>query len=104
MLNDRIVVGHSIEDDLMYLNLLHARCYIRDISLVSFYMNPSGGKGRLKDVAQYFLNAKIQETSHSSIVDSRIAIALFRLREDDVQKESQGKVGEQLYLSEIYCL
>jgi len=104
MLNDRIVVGHSIENDLKHLNLTDSRCYIRDIALTSAYMNGEGQKQKLKDLAQFYLNARIQEAAHSSVIDARIAIALFRLKEDEIQSESLDKVYEQMYLRDLYLI
>lgn len=38
-----------------------------------------GQKRKLKDLASEFLNAEIQKGHHSSIIDARIALALYRL-------------------------
>lgn len=35
-------------------------------------------KRKLKELADEFLNAKIQQGHHSSIIDARIALALYR--------------------------
>ena len=35
-------------------------------------------KRKLKELADEFLNAKIQEGHHSSIIDARVALALYR--------------------------
>jgi hypothetical protein len=35
-------------------------------------------KRKLKELGREFLNASIQESHHSSIIDARIALALYR--------------------------
>ena len=35
-------------------------------------------KRKLKELAEEFLNAKIQQGHHSSIIDARVALALYR--------------------------
>ena len=35
-------------------------------------------KRKLKELADEFLNAKIQQGHHSSIIDARVALALYR--------------------------
>jgi len=42
-------------------------------------------KRRLKDLAEEFLNAEIQAGHHSSIIDSRAALALYRMNYEDIE-------------------
>ena len=42
-------------------------------------------KRRLKDLAEEFLNAEIQCGHHSSIIDSRAALALYRMNYEDIE-------------------
>ena len=46
----------------------------------SFQMPKFGSvqKRKLKELAEEFLNAKIQQGHHSSIIDARVALALYR--------------------------
>lgn len=78
------MVGHSLEDDFYALKLNEEEysCEIREISEFSIFKRTSqmGGfeKRKLKELAKDFLNATIQTGHHSSIIDARIALALYR--------------------------
>ena len=50
-------------------------------------MTPEGGKRKLKELAQEFLNAEIQVGHHSSIIDARVALALYRTFQMDIETE-----------------
>lgn len=69
---------------------------MRDISSVSFFMRSSAGgldkssqieKRKLKDLAGEFLNAGIQMGHHSSIIDARVALALYRTYQMEIEAE-----------------
>lgn len=42
-------------------------------------------KKKLKDLAREFLNADIQNGSHSSVIDARVALALYRMHYQDIE-------------------
>ena len=42
-------------------------------------------KRKLKEISEEFLNAKIQEGHHSSIIDARAALALYRMNYEDIE-------------------
>jgi len=42
-------------------------------------------KRKLKELSNEFLNAKIQEGHHSSIIDARAALALYRMNYEDIE-------------------
>lgn len=42
-------------------------------------------KKKLKDLATEFLNAKIQEGHHSSVIDARTALALYRMYYEEIE-------------------
>jgi hypothetical protein len=44
-------------------------------------------KRKLKDLAEQFLNAKIQEGHHSSVIDARTALALYRMNYESIETE-----------------
>ena len=90
------------------LNEDEYQCQIRDISQISFFMRQKDQqpnsqnssplqltsqesigsnnsmrkfgvqKRKLKELSEDFLNAKIQQGHHSSIIDARVALALYR--------------------------
>ena len=77
-------MGHSLEDDFQALKLNddEYECEIREISEFLLFQRPLGNGGyekrKLKDLAKDFLNASIQTGHHSSVIDARIALALYR--------------------------
>lgn len=42
-------------------------------------------KRKLKELAGEFLNARIQEGHHSSVIDARAALALYRMHYEDIE-------------------
>jgi len=42
-------------------------------------------KRKLKELSEEFLNAKIQEGHHSSIIDARAALALYRMNYEEIE-------------------
>lgn len=42
-------------------------------------------KRKLKELCEEFLNAKIQEGHHSSIIDARAALALYRMNYEEIE-------------------
>jgi hypothetical protein len=43
-------------------------------------------KRKLKDLAGEFLNALIQDGHHSSVIDARSALALYRMHYEEIEK------------------
>jgi hypothetical protein len=107
ILNNKVVVGHSLAEDFTHLKLTTSeyQCEFRDISKFSGFMRRKLGthpddsfessltssseflkqiesgrmqKRKLKELSAEFLNARIQTGHHSSIIDARIALALYR--------------------------
>ncbi|XP_039023242.1 small RNA degrading nuclease 5-like isoform X2 [Hibiscus syriacus] len=77
---DTILVGHSLENDLLALKISHD--LIVDTSVL--YKHPRGGsyKSALRVLAKRFLSREIQqsETGHDSIEDARAAMDLAMLK------------------------
>lgn len=107
ILNNKVVVGHSLADDFAHLklNTTEYQCEFRDIAKFSVFMRKKHGgkhdqgfesslsssseflklidsermqKRKLKELAAEFLNARVQSGHHSSIIDARVAMALYR--------------------------
>lgn len=78
--NDSILVGHSLENDLLALKISHDM--IIDTSVL--YKHPRGGsyKTALRVLAKRFLSREIQQsgTGHDSIEDARSAMDLTLLK------------------------
>lgn len=80
LLQDRILVGHAVHNDLEKLGLTHPRKQIQDTQTYAPYRSlAKGKKPSLKRLAELVLGAKIQLGSHSSVEDARATMLLFRL-------------------------
>ena len=104
-MKNKTIVGHSLEDDFKILKVdpKLQNCIIRDIADIKLFMkrldlepsNDSAGsknssdlraqKRRLKDLADEFLNASIQDGHHSSVIDARTALALYRMHYEEIE-------------------
>lgn len=87
LLNDRILVGHSIQGDLKVLQLSHPKFKIRDTASFPKYRESSKGKApALKKIAKEFLNIDIQTGQHSSIEDAKATMSLYKLHKAEFEK------------------
>jgi len=79
ILDDRVVVGHAVRNDLEVLMLTHPKRDIRDTSRFSGFRKYSAGKvPSLKKLAKEILGVDIQGGEHSSVEDARASMLLFR--------------------------
>lgn len=85
ILDDKVVVGHTLADDFTHLRLNEDEytCELRDVADLSRFQREDRFTGeilkrKLKDLASDYLNADIQSGHHSSIIDARAALALYR--------------------------
>lgn len=79
ILQERIIVGHAIKNDLEAMILGHPKKDIRDTSKFSGFRIYSAGKTpSLKKLAKEILGVDIQGGEHSSIEDARATMLLFR--------------------------
>ncbi|EED21968.1 exonuclease, putative [Talaromyces stipitatus ATCC 10500] len=92
ILEDTVLVGHSIRNDLEALMLSHPKRDIRDTSKYPPYRKIAGGSSpRLKLLASELLGLKIQEGAHSSVEDARATMLLFRRDKEGFEKEHAKK-------------
>ncbi|EEA26072.1 3'-5' exonuclease [Talaromyces marneffei ATCC 18224] len=92
ILENTILVGHSIRNDLEALMLSHPKRDIRDTSKYPPYRKiAGGGSPRLKLLASEFLGLKIQDGAHSSVEDARATMFLFRRDKDGFEREHAKK-------------
>lgn len=96
-MDDKVVIGHTLMEDFNHLKLNEEeyKCQYRDVSCFSLFqkMTPESGKRKLRELAQEFLNAKVQVGHHSSIIDARVALALYRTFQMDIESEHQMSVN-----------
>lgn len=78
MIDGRILVGHAIHHDLSVLYLSHPKQMIRDTS-VYFKRFFKGCTPSLKRLANVYLNVKIQDGEHDSIIDAQATMRLYTL-------------------------
>lgn len=78
LIRDAVVIGHTLICDLeKFTSKEEVLISYIDVSEYKDYMKDSFRKSKLKDLAAKHFNAKIQESVHSSIIDSRAALALY---------------------------
>lgn len=76
LIQDRILVGHALQNDLTVLLLSHPRQLIRDTSK---YKGLCPDRPRsLKKLVAEFLHRTIQTGEHNSIEDARATLALYK--------------------------
>ncbi|KIR56096.1 RNA exonuclease 4 [Cryptococcus gattii Ru294] len=87
LLHDKILVGHAIDNDLKVLMLTHPGPLTRDTQkhkpLQEIAKNKRPG---LKKLSELLLGVQIQIGAHSSIVDARVTMALYRLHKKEWER------------------
>lgn len=84
----KILVGHSLKNDLSALFLTHPKHEIRDTATYKPFMKPRGTNGgkfrprKLKDLAKEYLslNIQVEGEAHSSVEDASAAMELYKLQ------------------------
>ena len=88
ILRDRILIGHSIRNDLDAMLMGHPKRDIRDTAKHPPYRKIAGGSSpRLKILASELLGFDIQTGEHSSVEDARACMLLFRRDRAAFEKE-----------------
>jgi RNA exonuclease 4 len=95
LLKDRVLVGHSVRNDLEVLGLSHPRRDVRDTARYPVYRRLVGGGGspRLRDLVSGLLGVRIQEGSHSSVEDARATMMLFQRDKEGFERENVKRWG-----------
>ncbi|KAI9883140.1 MAG: hypothetical protein M1823_005088 [Watsoniomyces obsoletus] len=84
LLKGRVLVGHSIHNDLKVLFLDHPRYNQRDTSQHPIYQRQSPA---LKKLAKEILGLDIQGGEHSSVEDARVCMLLYRQHKNAFEAE-----------------
>lgn len=79
LLENRILVGHAVNNDLKMLMMSHPKASIRDTSAHRPFRKLVKGTPSLRRLAQEVLNLDIQSGEHSSVEDAQATMLLFRL-------------------------
>nr|XP_036276285.1 RNA exonuclease 4 [Pipistrellus kuhlii]KAF6277223.1 REX4-like protein, 3'-5' exonuclease [Pipistrellus kuhlii] len=78
MLRGRILVGHSLHNDLKVLFLDHPRKKVRDTQKYKpFQQQVQSGRPSLKLLAERILGVRVQQAEHCSIQDAQAAMRLY---------------------------
>ncbi|EMC91689.1 hypothetical protein BAUCODRAFT_38799 [Baudoinia panamericana UAMH 10762] len=94
LLDDRMLVGHSVQNDLRVLLLSHPKRDLRDTSRHAKFREASMGRTpALRDLVKRELGLSIQTGEHSSIEDARAAMLLFRKEKQGFEEENRKKFG-----------
>lgn len=94
LLDEKILVGHAVKNDLAALLLGHSKRDIRDTSRHPAFRQLAGGKTPgLKKLARQVLGVDIQGGEHSSIEDARATMLLFRREKEGFEREHTKKWG-----------
>ncbi|OSD02939.1 ribonuclease H-like protein [Trametes coccinea BRFM310] len=99
LLEDRILVGHAVHNDLKALLLSHPRPLTRDTQSLSHKHKLPSARGRrpaLRHLVQSELGLTIQSGEHSSVTDARATMALFRLHRKEWEKDFRPAVAAVL--------
>ncbi|EKX41143.1 hypothetical protein GUITHDRAFT_75058 [Guillardia theta CCMP2712] len=99
LLKDKILVGHALRNDLSVLMLSHPVRSTRDTAKFKVLRQAgSNGMPRLKDLAAFHLNQKIQDGVHDPIEDARAAMQLY------VKFKDMWESSYDVYACKVRCL
>lgn len=94
LLQNRILVGHALSNDLRVLILNHPKRDLRDTSRYAKFRVESKGKPpALRHLAKSELGLRIQTGEHSSLEDARAAMGLFRKEKVGFEEEVRRTFG-----------
>jgi RNA exonuclease 4 len=91
LFKNKILIGHSLENDLMALDYEHPKNLTRDTSKFKFFRNNYNQPHSLKYLSDIYLNKIIQTDSHDPIEDARATLCLYKLYEDEIEKDIMNK-------------
>ncbi|KAL6929328.1 hypothetical protein ACO0SA_000719 [Hanseniaspora valbyensis] len=79
IIDNKVLVGHAVHNDLSVLDLKHPFENTRDTSLFPPYKQLNNNqKPSLKFLAEKVLGEVIQEGEHSSVIDAQVTMRLFK--------------------------
>ncbi|KAF8813202.1 ribonuclease H-like protein [Phlegmacium glaucopus] len=90
LLDGRILIGHAVYNDLKALLLSHPTRQTRDTQSYAYKFALSKSHHiSLKNLAKQELGIGIQTGEHSSVVDARVTMAIYRLHKKDWEGASR---------------
>ena len=101
LLHGRVLVGHSIKNDLKVLFLTHPKKMIRDTSLYKPFRAAFNGKTpSLKNLSARMIGVSVQEGEHSSVQDAQATMRLYTMFKKDWEREIVNQRAKRAALSE----
>lgn len=96
LINNKILVGHAVNNDLDILFLSHPKSMIRDTCKFPKFREIAGGKSpSLKKLIKHFIQVDIQIGQHSSVEDARATMLLFRLFKREIEQSMRNRNKRQ---------
>jgi RNA exonuclease 4 len=87
----KILIGHGLDNDFDVLNYQHPKNLIRDTSKYKFFQTNINQPFSLKYLSEKYLGKEIQTNIHDSIEDSRAVLGLYKLYEEEIEKDVVNK-------------
>ena len=111
ILEDKILIGHGLKNDLRVLDLTHPWYKIRDTTKYTPFLKSSGADGavllprKLKELAKYKLSKDIQMEGHShcSLEDARASLDLYKSVSSKWEKMILYKVNKTKEIEQRLC-
>ena len=101
LLQGRVLVGHSIKNDLKVLFLTHPKKMIRDTSVYKPFRAAFNGKTpSLKNLSARMLGVTVQEGEHSSVQDAQATMRLYTMFKKDWEREIVNQRSKRAALAE----
>jgi len=101
LMQGRVLVGHSIKNDLKVLFLTHPKRMIRDTSLYKPFRAAFNGKTpSLKNLSARMLGVSVQEGEHSSVQDAQATMRLYTMFKKDWERDITHQRSKRAALSE----
>ncbi|VDM32847.1 unnamed protein product [Hydatigera taeniaeformis] len=100
LLQNRIVVGHSLKNDFEVLKIEHPKDKIRDVSSSPHAKArariSTKGPPALRHLAYVLLGLRIQRKEHNSIEDAQATMAIYQLVEREWEAELKKKAAKRM--------
>jgi len=96
ILKDRILVGHALHNDLKCLMLGHSKRQIRDTSKYKpFHKLMQTKRPALRKLVAKILHEEIQSGEHSSVIDAKATMKIFKLYRKEWEKAIYSKKAKE---------
>ena len=91
LFKNKIIIGHSVDNDFLVLDYEHHKNLIRDTAKYKKFQNNINQACSLKFLSEKHLGIIIQTEAHDSVEDARAALCLYKIYEKEMEKEIMNK-------------